>query len=353
MRISFSCNQSMAPQDSFLSPEKKLIPECLTQFFSNFSPYASTKNFFLSGPSQNFRNAIATALCLAIICKTCPIQASEEKTSKISKIISLNEIASCQPSQTIYFFDIDDTLFDTPTMLGSKAWRQYIREATKSDTSQNWHDVFTLFLAKNSPVVPVESITAQYIKNLQSKGYAVYGLTARERNKWYDTPVDNIDKLTTEQLASIGILLKNESSLKAFPYFAKREEYFSGTFFADLEPKGEYLRKVFQNQSSLPKKIVFVDDKLGHVQSVIAVLNEFGINNEGYWYTATEAKAHRFDPLIANIQLYHLLISKGKLAISDEEAAAYAQKFPNKNADDYLNLLMEAARGELNEVLVH
>lgn len=352
MRISPLLNQTIVPQNSPISPKKKYTPQCLTQFFSNFTPYTATKNFFLSGAYPNFRNTMATALCLAIVCGACPIQAAEEKTSKFAKIASLNEIAPCQPPQTIYFFDIDDTLMDAPTMLGSRAWRQYIREATKSDTSQNWHDVFTLFLAKNCPVVPVESITAQYIKNLQSKGYAVYGLTARERNKWYDTPVDNIDKLTTHQLASIGIHLKNDSSLKAFPYFAKQQEYYGGTFFADLELKGEYLRKVFQNQSSLPKKIVFVDDKLGHVQSVIAVLNEFGIKNEGYWYTATEEKNRRFDPLIANIQLYHLLISKGKLSISDEDAVAYAQKFPYKNADDYLNLLMEVARGELHEVPV-
>lgn len=72
---------------------------------------------------------------------------NKEEISTISTIETLNDISLNQPSQTIFFFDIDDSLIDFPYMLGSKAWRKYVVEATKNvDTSQDWHDLFTYIL---------------------------------------------------------------------------------------------------------------------------------------------------------------------------------------------------------------
>ena len=256
----------------------------------------------------------------------------------IVKIESLSEISDDQPPQTVFFFNLTNTLFDSPYMLGSRAWRKYIAKATQNDSTCNWHDFFTLFVAKNLPIVTIEEITSPFLEKLQMKGYGVFGLTGRERNKWYDTPASNIDLLTVSQMKSIGIdftnnLTEKSKSLTTVP------EYYEGIFFADIEPKGEYLRKLFKNAAHYPAKVIFVDDKQKEAESMATVLSELGIDHECYWYTATEKNAGMFDPLITNIQLYYLWTRKEVL--SDAEAAALAKENPGKTAEYYLQALLE------------
>lgn len=223
--------------------------------------------------------------------------------ASITRIESMSQVPIDSPSDTIYFFDIDDTLIDSPNMLGSKAWRKYIAE-----TLPDLHDVLTLFVARNYPVDYIEGYTPKFIEQLQNRGYGVFGLTARERNIWYYTPTEGIDALTIAQLKEAEIYL-NPKTHPSSP------EYYEGVFFADIEPKGDYLKKLFQNIDR-PAKVIFIDDKLSQVESVEKALSELGIENECYWYTYTDNKL--FHPLIANIQLFHLLTSKSVL--SDEAA---------------------------------
>ncbi len=262
-----------------------------------------------------------------------PAPASGKQDVHIYKIESLDQIAASQPARTVYFFDIDDTLFDLPFMLGSKAWRKYIASATKNDPTQNWHDIFSLFIARYHHHKTVETHTSQFIQKLQNQGYDVLGLTARERQVWYDTPTNDIDSLTTSQLESVGISFQDPQT---YAFLSSSPEYFKGTFFADTEPKGEYLLKLFKGAPELPEKVIFIDDKLSQVESVASALNQLGINYECYWYVATDKKASQFDPLIANIQLYYFWTSKGQRIISDDEARSIAKEHPDLTAEYYL-----------------
>lgn len=264
----------------------------------------------------------------------------------IVKIESLNQIANPESTQAIYFLDIDDTLFDSPYMLGSKAWRKYIVSATKDDLTENWHDIFSHFIARNHPLETVESLTSRFVKELQMRGCGVFGLTARERKIWYNTPMDDIDLLTVSQLESVGISFNNESLVKTYPHLTTNPEYFKGIFFADIEPKGEYLLKLFKDISPLPEKVIFIDDKQSQVESVATTLHQLGISYECYWYTATEDKAGKFDPLIANVQLYYFWVSDGKRVISDEEAASIAEQYPERNAEYYLHTVLNDAKSK-------
>lgn len=286
-------------------------------------------------------------ILLALACVFSPVQELSASLSSINsrhdisifKIESLSQINHSQPVQTLYFFDIDDTLFDSPHMLGSKAWRKYIVAATKGDQLENWHDIFSLFIARHHPFETVEPSTKQFVRELQEKGYGVFGLTARERNRWYDTPIDNIDQLTIHQLASVGIHF-NEFENQIYSSLTKAPEYFQGVFFADLEPKGEYLLKLFKDAPQLPEKVIFIDDKQSQVESVAAALEQLGINYECYWYVATDEKAKRFDPSIANIQLYYFWLSEGAKVLSDEDAALIAEQYPERSAEYYLQSLL-------------
>jgi len=61
-------------------------------------------------------------------------------------------------------------------------------------------------------------------------------------------------------------------------------------------------------------------------------------SNECYHYCATDKNVNKFSPLVANIQLYHLL--KSKEILSDVEANKIAEKHPERDAQYYLNAIL-------------
>ncbi len=257
---------------------------------------------------SSFYNLVTSAI-LAI---SSPIIA-EQRVSHVSKVESLCQIPTTQPEHTLFLFDIDDTIFDSPYMLGSKAWRRYIVEAVrKIDNSENWHDIFSYSLAQKYPLQLVEAETSEFVKELQNKGYAVCGFTSRERSFWYDMAQNGVDILTTEQLRSVNVDFNNKSLEKTYPYLSRDPEYFEGIFFANVEPKGNFLLNLLRNTPRLPSKVVFIDDKLTQVESVANTLETLKIPYECYTYIATDEKNNSFDPLIANIELYYFYKSNGK-----------------------------------------
>ncbi|PJD94454.1 MAG: hypothetical protein CK425_11430 [Parachlamydia sp.] len=247
--------------------------------------------------------------------------------AEVISIDSLSQVKLPPASQALIFFDIDDTLIDFPTMLGSKMWRKHIVEATSQDTSNNWHDRFSLYLAQHCPVTTVEPSTSSYIKDLQKQGYTIYGLTARERHKWYDTPCPDVDQLTVSQLNSVDIDFNQLSMLPHTEAIIQNSEYFQGTLFANTDLKGDFLKQLFENASSLPEHVVFIDDKLSQVESVSETLEALGIKADCYWYRAIEVKSNSFNSLLADIQLYHLM--HFGLFLNDEQAAYIAENEPD------------------------
>ena len=267
-------------------------------------------------------------------------------TPSIYQIESLSQISKEQPEHTIFFVDIDDTVFDSFSMLGSKAWRRYIVQAAKNiDPSQNWHDILSYRLAeKNHPLLAVEGdLTRSFIRELQQKGYIVCGLTSRERSYWYETPQKGIDELTIGQLSGVGVNFDNKSLENIYPYLSMNDEYYKGVMFADLEPKGEYLIELFEKAPQFKGKVIFIDDKDTQVASVDAALKKLGIPHECYTYTATEKKGKAFNPLYANIELFHFYQSDGKQCLTDQEAKEIAEANPDKDAEHYLKATLELA----------
>ncbi len=261
---------------------------------------------------------------------------TEKKVPNIIEIKSIKEISHVQPDRTLVLLDLDDTLFDFPYMLGSQAWRRYIVAATKRlDNGNNWHDRLSYLLAQKHPLQTVELMTNEWVHGMQ-ENHAVGGLTARERNRWYETDEAGIDLLTTQQLLSVKVDFNKGSLESNYPSFTQDSGYFRGTFFVDTDSKGEYILRLFQNRADRPKKVIFVDDKQTQVESVAKALAELGIEHECYYYTAISEKAKTFNPLLANIQLYVFIQSHGEKFLSDKEAAEIAKQNVSKNADNYL-----------------
>lgn len=287
--------------------------------------------------------SLTTSALLAIT----PVTLNRDAVSSFVKIESLLDISTDQPSQTLFLFDIDDTIFDSPQMLGSKAWRKYILEATKQiDPKINWHDIFSHELAEKYPLETVEKITSQCIEDLQRKGYVVCGFTSRERNLWYDMPQNGVDILTMRQLLSVDVDFNTHSLENVYPHLAAHSEYFGGIFFANIEPKGNFLSHLLKDVPH-PEKILFIDDKPLQVESVAHALRVLDIDHECYLYSATDKKGEAFYPLIANIQLYYFYLSNGKELLSDTEALKLAKENPQYNAEYYLRATIDFAKKKL------
>jgi len=60
----------------------------------------------------------------------------------------------------------------------------------------------------------------------------------------------------------------------------------SGVLYSSFHHKGDILTRFLKQLEFTPKKVVFVDDELGFVQSVIAALDKLGIPCMGIHYTA-------------------------------------------------------------------
>lgn len=297
---------------------------------------------------MNLNVSMASLTTSAMLALSMPIIA-DNIVPQVFHIESLSQVSNNHPPKTLFLFDIDDTIFDSFSMLGSKAWRRYIVEATKKiDPSENWHDIFSYALAQKHPLRAVEEITSSFVKDLQSKEFVVCGFTSRERKLWYEMSQEDVDVLTVQQLSSIDVNFNNGSVENIYPNLARDSEYFNGGFFANIESKGNYLLHLFKTNTLLPEKIVFIDDKLSQVESVANALAELGISHESYLYLATDIKGKSFDPLIANIQLYYFYDSNGEKALSDEEAKVIAISNPEKDANHYLTATLSIAKAQLS-----
>lgn len=298
-------------------------------------------------------SAYSLSLVASAVVTLSPVSAPSP-TSSISTVPhvfeakSVSQIPIDQKGPILFLYDIDDTLFDFPNMLGSQAWRRYIaREAKKIDSSENWHDKFTLMLAQKAAVVPVEgNKTTQFIDEVNNRGHIQAGLTSRQRDVWYNTPQQGVDDLTAKQLLSASITFSNNHLENVYPQLSTAPEYANGIFFVDTKLKGDYLIKLLKDAPELPEKVVFVDDKLDQAESVAKALNQLGIPCECYFYTATAEKTEAFDPLIANIELYYFCKSDGNEVISDQEARSIAKENPDKDAEYYLRAALAIAKNQ-------
>lgn len=256
-------------------------------------------------------------------------------------IIEISEIDTVRNSvkqDALYLFDIDDTLIDNPSGLGSIPWRAWFRsKGLQSDTSFTLFDALTYYIAKHIPYKAVEPTTAKLIADLQFQGIAVLEFTARGRTQWYTTVLDHVDRFTHAQLKNAGI----DFTKTTIPEGLKNLEpayFYEGIIFAQHISKGELLKDLLKDINYRPSLLVFIDDKLEQIESVEKIAEDIGIPFVGYWYRRAEQDKKNFDPLIAAIQLEHLLIKKENL--NDEDAAEMSKSMQKADPEYYFKSVL-------------
>jgi Protein of unknown function (DUF2608) len=260
--------------------------------------------------------------------------------AEIREIDRIDDLILEADPQTFVFIDIDETLIESPIMLGGKAWRRYVREVTAKirtpEEVDQIHDKLTLFIANRVPYVPVEHKAPASLQALQEKNKSVFCLTARGREHWYDLPGVDGEELGVAHLKQAGFdfgsFVGEGSPLLSHPSYAR------GVFFAyPIEDKGELMLELFSKTDFRPSKVVFADDKMSHVKAVQKALDTLGIPSVCFYYAVID-KRRPFDPLTAYIQL-EKLVFEGKV-LSDQEAVRLMGDYMDKNPDElFLELI--------------
>ena len=119
----------------------------------------------------------------------------------------------------------------------------------------------------------------------------------------------DIAEKTAQQLHSVGIDLSQNTVLKTDLLIEKKAleseddaKYTKGILFVgESNNKGKVLAHFLRINKLSPKKIVFVDDKVKHVNNVGIALQELKIPYFGFRYGAVDDKVKQFNQVMADV----------------------------------------------------
>lgn len=232
-------------------------------------------------------------------------------SARILETKSIAEVEAELTPDTLLIFDLDNTIIMPAQTLGGEEWFDYLVEkyvakavsaGTKPDTAkllalrqalEEWNAVQEV-----TQSIPVEKNAPAVVAEAQRSGVKTMALTARP---------PELKKKTFEQLQAAGFALHaNAHHREAFDLkgaMPTRHEN-SVVFVNAGNNKGDILVQYLQTTGNLPKKIVFVDNKLKHVEAVQKALQQAAVKVDyvGCRHGATDAKIAAFDKNIADTQ---------------------------------------------------
>jgi hypothetical protein len=262
------------------------------------------------------------------------IQAKIIETEKFADILKEAD------AKTLVLFDIDDTMINTTSTLGSTAWWNYFmgkgREAglEPNECTIEMNRVIGKIIL-SVPIETNEKDTAVTIKQLQDRGILTLGLTARHNNPSF---LPSADIVIYNALAKLGIDF-SKAKLPQQPNSEVNKIFSNGIIFTNHELKGPYLQKFLQEMGMHPDKVVFIDDSLKQLKSVEQTLESMDIPFVGFHYRYVEMHNPKFNPLIGNIELEYLL--ERDQVLSDSEAEVIAEKMGGCDPDYYVKKLIQ------------
>ncbi len=222
--------------------------------------------------------------------------------AEIHEIKSMREITPFITPQTLLVFDLDNTVVEPVQTLGSDQWFEYMvqgfeKSGQSKEVAIQKAIIFWNEIAQTTRIRPVEAITPQIIRQAQIAGLTVLGLTARHVTS---------AAATERQLASIGV------NFQARPIFDRpigssslEDAHFRrGIMYVGPHlTKGAALTQFLARLKIRPARVVFIDDKAKHTQTVEAALNAIGIPNFDFRYGAADARVGAFNAKVADWQL--------------------------------------------------
>lgn len=216
----------------------------------------------------------------------------------------MSEIQKYIDKDTMLIFDLDNTLIAPTGNFGSDAWFDYMWDSYKMDPLNK--DTYTLTLQSwmhaqdRVNVKPIEATSLSIISQAQKMGSPVMALTSRN---------PALKGVTERQLSLTGIkFTQSFGKLKSFIFprafqknFRDDAVFDRGVLFVGGNKKGTVLENFFHVAKFLPKKIVYVDDKRGHVENIEQVCKSMSIPYTGFRYGALDEKVKKYTSKISKL----------------------------------------------------
>lgn len=206
----------------------------------------------------------------------------------------LEDIKPYVCKNTLVVFDIDNTLIEPISGVGSHQWGDFYFERLLAK-GMGEREAEDLTIVAWKEVIPnldyqlVESESPRLLEELKQMGALPIGLTAR-------SPFEK--DFTRKHLLSVGIDMTHEISPPetCFSHKSGNWVFSEGVIYKEnLFPKGQALKEFFHEYELEHEKIIFIDDRIENVLSVLAALKNHEAAVLGVRYAGLDAKLERFD----------------------------------------------------------
>lgn len=236
--------------------------------------------------------------------------------AEIVEVAHFHEMGHYVKSDTLLLVDIDDTLILPAQMLGSDSWFESRIQSLKRAGHHPSHAVkrtITEWIAIRhiTKMKIVEEGTDHIVSQWQAQGVPLMALTSQGLAT---------ATFTKHHLKGAGFDLKKTAPFSSSHFLELNEQgilYTEGIMFAGGISKGTTLSRFFEHFHYLPKRIVFIDDKLSSLLEVEQFAKERGIEYVGLRYAYADKHKAGYRQEIADIQLTHSSLEQ---LLSDEEA---------------------------------
>jgi hypothetical protein len=225
-----------------------------------------------------------------------------------------SQVSSHMTDETWLLLDIDETLVVPAQMAGSDLWFEHRQEEHKKkmSSSEASEKVVAEWVAIRhlSEMEIVEPGIDRIIASLQNNGSPVMALTAQEFTTANVTPA---------QLRKKGIDLSLTTPIDEGCYFeagGRGVLYRRGICYcSNGKTKAEVFFLLCEKFGVFPERIVFVDDKLGHLKRMEIEAEKRGIEFVGLRYGYADARKKAFHYDAAKLQF-----APFEKILSDDEA---------------------------------
>ena len=205
---------------------------------------------------------------------------------------------------TLVALDIDNTIGHHKCLIGSDQWVTACinkKVAQGMPYAQALSEVLVIYYAVQHVIdlIPVQEITPLIIKQLQDSGVTVVAITYRSLD---------ISDRTIAQLEALGIdFSRSPIAIDITKNGEVTYLYKKGIIFCHGNNKGQILKKIFDLCNYKPSKVIAVDDKEHHLQSISQALDS-DTHFVGIRYAYLDEYVAQFDEMLAQKELDHFLI---------------------------------------------
>lgn len=207
---------------------------------------------------------------------------------------------------SLVLFDVDATLIVPDDVLLKPKRKEFFEHLIASYTDR---DLFREIRMK-APHTLVDDRSIRLVQNLQQNKIPVIAFTAApSKVRGVEEPgVWRVDELQrygfdfSSAFPNLNFLeLPKTETQQHAPLFK------SGVLYSSFHSKGDVLIVFLQKIGLNPKKVIFVDDELKHVQSVVASLDQQDIPCIGIHYTAADEGSCNLNEKQARFQINYFI----------------------------------------------